>query len=27
VHTQELGDWDQAFGQRMGETTFAGLEA
>lgn len=26
-HVQQFGDWDQAFSQRMGKTTFAGLEA
>lgn len=27
VQLQEFGDWDQAFSQRMGKATFAGLEA
>jgi hypothetical protein len=27
VHAQDLGDWDQALGQRMSESTLAGLQA
>jgi hypothetical protein len=27
VHAQNLRDWNQAFGQRMSETTLASLEA